>query len=268
VGDPFCFLERTPPNNPLLYRRLNHRVEERVFAAASAVAVTTAATRERYALLFPAHAKKVHVVPPLLPPLAEGEAVAGEPVLGRGRGLRLVFAGTLYRGIRSPAALLDLFAALLETPLGGRLELHLLGGAELAAAALARRPERLRKAVFFHGLVDHGRAVRAICEADVLVNIGNDTPYQLPSKVVEYLSAGKPVLNLVRDGADSSAAFFGDHPAVLSLAVQGRTPLAEDVAAVREFLERARPLDPARRDRLLAPYRLEAVAAAYEALLA
>lgn len=43
---------------------------------------------------------------------------------------------------------------------------------------------------------------------DILLNIGNATDFQLPSKAVDYLAAGKPVLNLSYMESDPFAEFF------------------------------------------------------------
>ena len=56
-----------------------------------------------------------------------------------------------------------------------------------------------------------------MAEADVLVNIGNRTSYQLPSKVVEYAAFGKPILNFLASPDDSSAVFLSKYPFLLNV---------------------------------------------------
>jgi hypothetical protein len=48
-------------------------------------------------------------------------------------------------------------------------------------------------------------------ESNILINICNDTFYQLPSKVVEYAASGKPVLNFSKSDRDSSVHFFEEY---------------------------------------------------------
>ncbi|MBK9744729.1 MAG: hypothetical protein IPO94_18110 [Saprospiraceae bacterium] len=38
---------------------------------------------------------------------------------------------------------------------------------------------------------------------DALINVGNTTTYHLPSKIVDYLGANKPIVNLISNDDDS-----------------------------------------------------------------
>ena len=263
IGDPFSFVEGAPPNNAALYGRLNFKAEARVLAAADAIAVTTEPTRMAYARLFPAAAHKITVIPPLLSVNNNGvdRSAFFPPANGR---RRLVFAGTFYRTIRSPDFLLRLFAGLVARD--PTLELHVLGSVHDAHDIFAQYRHLLGRNLFLHGIVDRGQAQRAINEADVLVNIGNDNLYQLPSKVVEYAYAAKPILNVVRTEHDSSHEFFRFHSACLSL-VANRAPTDEQLQAVLAFIRDARIKDPSAIRQALAGFRIDAVAAQYEKLL-
>jgi hypothetical protein len=72
-----------------------------------------------------------------------------------------------------------------------------------------------------------------------LVNIGNATVAQIPSKVVEYVAAGKPILNVVTREDDSTAEFLKRYPLALTVNVGG--------AQSGEWLEGA-PVAPASLD--------------------
>ncbi|HKQ30781.1 MAG TPA: glycosyltransferase [Burkholderiales bacterium] len=215
AGDPFCYMDETPPNNLALYRRLNHSTERRVFADADAVSVTTDGTRDRYAQLFPESAAKIAVIPPLLSRQAGTES---ENVFPKDDTIRIVFIGTLYRNIRSPAFLLSLFERLSRDANAPRTELHFFG--ELLDCEELFVPYRalLGERIFQHGRVTPTTARCAMAGADVLANIGNLTSYQLPSKVVEYTSTGKRILNIALHRDDASARFLVDYPYVLTIA--------------------------------------------------
>jgi len=266
VGDPFSFLERTPTNNHALYRSLNYRVERRVFRDAHAVAVTTEPTRRIYGELFPESGGKVRVVPPLLPEL--DRVPAFPPVFAEDDRIRLVFSGNLYRTIREPGFLLRIFAALRETPVGDRVQLHFFGNVRDCWSSFEPYREWIDRSIFLHGTVHREHALRAMRESAALVNLGNDTLYQLPSKVLEYVALAKPVLNLVTSERDSSAAFFRSYPAALTLVDRGSGPSVDEVERVVRLVQRTEAPDAARLSGWLDEYRLGAVAAGYEALLA
>jgi glycosyltransferase involved in cell wall biosynthesis len=265
IGDPFSTQEVTPCNNLRLYRRLNRRAEGRVLAGVTSATVTSAGLLESYRAAFPAAAEKMLIVPPLLSAEPPGEG--GEPVFPADGKLRLVTVGTLYRAVRDPDHLLALFAKLLETPIGGRLELHFFGNtADCAASFDACRP-LLGTRIFLHGVVPRERALAAMAGAACLVHLGNATASQLPSKVVEYAAAGKPLVNLVSTDADSSAAFLRGHPAVLTLSRADGEGLESQARRLAAFIEHPPPIDRQRLDPWLDGFRVGAVAARYEGLL-
>jgi glycosyltransferase involved in cell wall biosynthesis len=265
VGDPFAFIVGTPTNNGRLYAGLNHRTERRLLGEAAAVSVTTEGTRARYAEVFPESAAKVTVIPPLLslPEVPAEGARFLDPAPGR---LPLVFVGTLHPRLRTPERLLALFRALLGTPLGPRLELHFVGPLNGCEAAFAPYADLMGERVFCHGPVSRPDAFSAMRQAAALVNLGNRSGYQLPSKVVEYVATGRPVLNLPGAADDVSVEFFAGYPAALQLGHEEADGV-ETVARVAAFLERGERADAADVERCLAPYRPAAIVGAYERLL-
>jgi glycosyltransferase involved in cell wall biosynthesis len=250
IGDPFTLLREIPLNNPLLYTRLNRHAEHQVLSRADAVAVTVAACRDAYEGAFPDVRSKITVIPPLLS-LPDRPAI--EPITARSD--RLVYVGTLYRALRNPTPLLRLFAALLQQR--PSLSLHFYGDLHDCADLVTG------EGVVVHGKVPRAEAVTAMETADVLVNIGNATPHQLPSKLVEYAAVGRPILNLVSTSSDTAANFLRDYPAALTLT----GPDDDSVDAVLRFIDTTTPATPAQLHAFLAPFRIDPIADAYENLV-
>lgn len=235
LGDPFSFLEGAPPNNTGLYACLNKWYERKAFNEAQAVSVTNLQTRNRYESLFPEVTGKIKVIPPLLslPALTTREKV--NPGL-------LLYVGTLYKNIREPLYLLELFESVVQTGMHNHLQLHFVGDISACASQIKAYQSRLGNRIVLHGLVDRSQVMLAMARADVLINIGNDTTYQLPSKVVEYAASGKRILNLAKHDKDSSAIFFEEYPLALSLVSNTSMPTAEDVVRLTEFLNASQEL--------------------------
>lgn len=80
------------------------------------------------------------------------------------------------------------------------------------------------------------KAAHAMKEANILVNIGNNTSYQLPSKVVEYASTGKAILNLVKTESDSSIPFFDAYPASMCLLEYTESLCLETIEQLIKFI--------------------------------
>jgi hypothetical protein len=263
IGDPFSLQKATPVNTQLLFRRLNRRVEGRVLAGARAVTVTAPAVRDSYRAAFPGAAAKLTVIPPLYAPPPRAADVEVFHPDGR---RRLLWAGTLYRAVRDPGPLLGLFRLLLSGPLGEGLELHLMGDPGDCGDLVASAQREFHGRLVAHGVVPRAIALAAARQAGCLVNIGNATAHQLPSKLAEYAASGRPILNLEGSDADTSRAFLAGHPACLSLpAALAATP--EGAAQVEAFLRQGGEPDPARLKAWLEPCTAPRVAAAYAVLL-
>ncbi len=262
IGDPFHLMQEPSPNNRRLYAWLNRWVESRILHRADAVSVTTESTRDLYEQHFPAARGKTHLVPPLLslPPMSEA------PARERQGSVRLVFVGTLYRRLRSPRFLLACFSALVAAMPGRPIELHFYGATNDCAEELAACPEPARSSLFVHGIVSRSRVHEAMMEADILVNIGNDSASQLASKVIEYMSVGKPILNIVSLASDASLVALAGYPALLTL-VRSETPSSEDLASLRRFVEAPPTVDPSTVAQVRDRYSAAHIAGLYRSIL-
>ncbi|MDB5405517.1 MAG: hypothetical protein JWL84_429 [Rhodospirillales bacterium] len=259
IGDPFSLLDEIALNNRLLYGKLNRGAEQSILTRSDAIAVTVERCRRDYLSEFQIAPAKITVIPPLLslPVAAAAETLYSFAAGGR----HLVFIGTLYRGLRDPGPLLALFAALRA----GRpdLQLHFFGAINDCEASFAG----IDDAVHLHGVVKRETVAAAMQAADILVNIGNSTAHQLPSKLVEYAAAAKPILNLAASDADSASHFLATYPAALTLRLRGAAPDAAAIAAALAFVTAPPAVDAAAVAGFLAPYRIERIAAGYETLI-
>jgi glycosyltransferase involved in cell wall biosynthesis len=235
IGDPFCFLDRTPTNNHKLYRKLNFIVERRSFWDADLVSVTTESTKERYADLFPESAKKIHVIPPILSLTDTG--ICSAPIFCNDNVIRLVFVGTLYKSIRAPDFLLKLFQFLTKNCLSKKLEMHFWGTVENCEESFLPYKMLLGDNIFIHGVAGRTEAIHAMREASILVNIGNQTDYQLPSKIIEYMSTGKPIINLIKNVNDCSKEFLEKYRKSLTIVEKEDTFESEEMEKIIRFVE-------------------------------
>jgi hypothetical protein len=268
IGDPFALLHDIPLNNHRLYARLNRRVEAAVLRGADQVAMTTRGALEEYRREFDFCAGKVSIIPPLqsLPsnsetPLIRPSGTAPDTAV------RMVYCGRLYNDIRSPAYLLTLWRRLIEFK-ANRLppQLHFYG--ELGDCASLFEPYRdfIDKHLFLHGQVERSTVAAAMGAADILVNIGNSTSHQLPSKIVEYIGMGKPILNLISHAQDCTLELLADHPSTLNLRCDA-DDLETNAARTAQFIDRLPIVIPAERlAALQSPFRPETIAAAYAKL--
>jgi len=264
IGDPFCLMDDPAPNNTFLYRRLSRWADRSVLSRADVVTVTTIGTLRAYGSMFPQVSKKIHVIPPLLSLPAE-ISEAAKPVIGSQA--KLVFVGTLYRNLRSPLALLGLFEQLVTARPDWPLELHFVGNTNDCLDLFKPYSHWLGSRLILHGVVSRERARALMEEARVLVNLGNYSSTQLPSKVIEYVALAKPILNLVTISDDSSVPILESYPAALSVHVPDRHWSENQLETISKFIGNPPVAHPETVQAWLRPYTTDSVTGSYIAQL-
>ncbi len=149
--------------------------------------------------------------------------------------INLVFVGSLYADIRSPEYLYELLRRLDSD----RYHLTVVGGTYgyFSQEFHEKYDEIVKKCVTVVGKVDRERARQYLWQADVLVNIGNRIENMLPSKVLEYISTGKPVLNITQIRECPSLPYFEKYGNTLTLHTDEPVTDAQ-LRDLREFLEK------------------------------
>lgn len=111
--------------------------------------------------------------------------------------INLLFVGKFYAEIRHPQYLFNLMEQLRDTP----IVLHIVGpinymgfDEEYLEKYFTNKIENIR----FHGAVPPAEADALLTQADVLVHVGNSVDTAMPSKILDYISSGKPILNICK----------------------------------------------------------------------
>lgn len=221
TGDPASISEVSLYNR-FLYGKAIRRLEKNVLQSADFVSVTTPALKEKYIRFFgPARAEMMVIVPPLHDP-PEPELPPAIPeewrVEKRPGEIHIGYFGALLPRIRTPRAFLNWLDRLrgLQPAIFSRLRVHIVS--EILPEFLPELGNR--PGIILYGLCtrEHTRAL--IAQMDALVHIGNRTDYQLPSKAVDYLASGLPVIHFSYVKNDPFIRFWGDMPGISSLQVQ------------------------------------------------
>jgi len=268
IGDPFALLEEFPKNNLMLYRRQNFRAERKVLRFAAAIVLTNQGALDLYASHFPESASKMTVIPPLFHQPTSSNYL--KPVFNPEK-INVGYFGAFYSKIRQPEPMLELFShALSKVPeLKSKLALHLFGYIEDRFRKTFNDYLELGKVLCFHGLVKKEEAHLRMQQCDVLVNIGNTTAHQLPSKSVDYLMSGKSLLNICQREDDTFAKYLKDYPLLLNCFFENGKWNAVKVEGLVEFLYNAkgRSVEKEWLERESEKFSLSAVAKRYENLL-
>jgi glycosyltransferase involved in cell wall biosynthesis len=176
--------------------RVWRRMEAAVVREADALVFVSSQTADRMMKKYPVEwRQKAHVVPHGF----DCAAITAEPALrGTDRRLHVVYTGRFYEGMRTPESLLKAIALLSSRRrLADKLLVTFVGTPVKSQQRLASRLG-LDGVVRFTGRVPFAESARNARAADVLLVIDApaDESLFLPSKLVDYLPLGKPVLGI------------------------------------------------------------------------
>lgn len=104
----------------------------------------------------------------------------------------IVYTGMFYEDIRNPHFTLNLFKLLIE--MDPNIKLHIIGtGCENIVDEFRCQ---FKNNIFVYGKKSKEFAINAMYSANMLLNISNSVNSQAPSKIVEYIGACKPIINI------------------------------------------------------------------------
>lgn len=124
--------------------------------------------------------------------------------------IRLLFCGWLYSEIRSPRYFLDIVSRLDE-----RFEVTFMG--KECEMLRERFPIETKAAIVTLPHQPYEVAQQAMADADVLINIGNSVPVHMPSKTLEYINTGKPMVNFHKLADCPTLYYTRRYPLALNL---------------------------------------------------
>lgn len=191
-GDPFSISKSMQPNNFKIYAKLNRLVEKMIFKSASSVVFTNEDTLGAYRKEFGSSFKAK-----CIPHAVDVDLFyAGNIDRNKGKVIRLCYVGGFHKGIREPFLAVKKIKEL--SKLAARHDIQIVfdiygpgNGIDMAALT--------DDTVFYHGAVDRESAVEHMRSADFLINIENVNCLMTPSKLVEYVATGLPIMNFVEE---------------------------------------------------------------------
>lgn len=123
--------------------------------------------------------------------LALGEKKIAKPIKREDGQIHFAFLGRFYKKIREPKFLLELF-----THLPKNYILNIIGGG--MEKEIEKYKEKLGTRLIRYGWMSSEESKQKMEEADFLINVNNTIDNQLASKLLEYFSTGKPIVNICK----------------------------------------------------------------------
>ena len=186
IGDPYTLKKDAPENNTILYGYLNKHYENKFYSLASKIIFTHEDAMSAHIDYFDIDKEKTFIGNPIS---NFTEELFSRSLEYNYNSLPIKFGyfGIFTKGVRSPKNFLRYFKDTED------IELHWYVNDD-SKNEISIHNEELDS--FFHPLVSRDEALNLMSDSfHCLISIGNLNTTQLPSKVIEYISTGKPVIH-------------------------------------------------------------------------
>ncbi len=188
IGDPFALKINSPENNKIIYSFLNKIYERKFYKIASKIIFTHKEVAELHENKFNIDESKIVIGYPI--------ASVNEQYLNIANNynykvtpIKIGYFGAFTKSVREP----NNYINNIVNPLFEDVEHKWYVNQESKKYFASIKKTSLHK---FIDIVPRKEALKIMVnEIHILLSIGNLNKYQMPSKVIEYLSLGKPVLH-------------------------------------------------------------------------
>lgn len=145
--------------------------------------------------------------------------------LSKKEGINIIYAGAFYKKIRNPESMLKIMSCIK----GVSVDMYVTGY-ECNDILNKYKSNSIR----VHEGVNVTRYKQMICyEYDILLNVGNACNNQVPSKMLEYISTGRPILNFYQR-KDSQYEMIEKYPIGINIFCEDPNAIYQ----VQEFCEK------------------------------
>ena len=202
-----------------LIQRIRRRFEKKFFTVSDRIIVTPIMEKE-YAGRFPAIImRKITALefPNVTDLTAWNDKTERTDV-------RMMYSGSIYAG-RNPRYLFELLSQVKsDLP----IVVEFIGKNEAISV-----PQTV--SVQFDGYMSVENAREILKNADFLVILGNQMTNQVPSKLFEYISYGKPIVNICRNPDCPTLQYLSKYPFAISI-VEGKESIDKQAEALSSFI--------------------------------
>ncbi len=189
---------------------INKRSEAKVFKNANANFLSLALKGYDDKMIYPNSLKNHWISFPLI---QEYKQQVKTEYFDRSK-INVVYAGSFYKVIRNPEYCLSLFSMIKNE----EIILHLYHRGDCLDTV--EKYTRLSDRIIAYGSLPVEKIYEVESQADVLLNIGNNVPHFYPSKLLEYISFGKPIINFHDKRYDYNCLLY-KYPLVLNIENNG-----------------------------------------------
>jgi hypothetical protein len=193
IGDPFSLKSNAFENNKYFYKSLNYYFENKFFKMADQIVFTHKDASLEHKEFFDISDEKIEIGNPISA-FSKNVFQNSKTYNYNVEPIKIGYFGILTKGVRSPDEVLKYFQNL-------DYVFHWYTNPDSKNMILQNNIDK-NKHLFFD-MVSRDEALEIMGTSfHCLLSIGNLNPSQLPSKVIEYISTGKPVIHFAEIAND------------------------------------------------------------------
>ena len=186
IGDPYTLKKDAPENNRILYGFLNRYYENKFYSLANKIIFTHEGARSVHLDYFDIDIEKTFLGNPISNFNEEIFRTSLEYNYNS-LPIRFGYFGVFTKGVRSPKNFMKFFKDTKEI----QFHWYVNDDSKNEIAVHSSESDSI-----FHSIVDREEALKIMADSfHCLISIGNLNTTQIPSKVIEYISTGKPVIH-------------------------------------------------------------------------
>ncbi len=187
IGDPFTLKKTAPENNSFLYGRLNKFYEKKFYHQASQILFTHEDAMKTHIKEFQIQDSKAAVGQPISKFQEDLYEVSKNYDYGT-KDIKFGYFGIFTQGVRTPDNFLEFLRKLKD------YEMHWYINSD--SEIILKKNILDSSKHNYHSQVSRDEALELMTTSfHCLVSVGNLNPNQIPSKVIEYIATGKPVVH-------------------------------------------------------------------------
>lgn len=145
--------------------------------------------------------------------------------------INILFSGVVTDDFRSPEKILEFLSLLIER--SEKIKIFFMG--DCYSDSLKNYAAKYPENIIICNHTDIDTAFKTMTCSDILLNINNIIPNQVPSKIFDYFSLGKPIINVQKIENCPSKEYFDKYPLCFTF-----KEWAPDLAGLESFIKSAK----------------------------
>lgn len=210
----FIFYQVDPYTNNYVYSNKNkpkrYQIEKEIFKYSDGIIMPSSNYLDVITNKFEEYNNKISIVEfPKIQKLNYKPTV--DDILLDKNFVNIIYTGMLYKDIRNPKYVLELLTKINMD----NIKIYFVGCS--IPEDSSELVKRMRDKIYIINRISQQAVSNLLLNSDILINIGNSVVNTFPSKLFEYFSSGKPIINFYKSTSCPTLMYSKKYPEILNI---------------------------------------------------